>query len=225
MKKFLLIFLLVTISFLGFAYEGKLNNLETALKLASLEKKTSIIMFSDKSCYYCNLFNEKTLTDKRVQQLLKAGYTFIEIYKGKEKVELVLNGESKTYTYAELYSVFGISGTPTLWFLSSTGNPITNLPGYVPADIFVKVLQYLGEEAYRQEITFESYSKQEHDYIGDSLIITLNSEEANYVLNNDPLAKKYKGDFDRFTIWIVEDKNTANTLIEKGAFRVILIEG
>jgi hypothetical protein len=91
--------------------------------------------------------------------------------------------------------------------------------------MFVKVLQYLGEEAYRQEITFESYSKQEHDYIGDSQIITLNSEEVNYVLNNDPLAKKYKGNFDRFTIWIVEDKNTANTLIEKGAFRVIVIEG
>ncbi|MEA2065958.1 MAG: thioredoxin fold domain-containing protein [Thermotogota bacterium] len=225
MKKFLLILLLVTMSFIGFAYEGKLNNLETALKLASLEKKTAIIMFSDKSCYYCNVFNEKTLTDKNVQQLLKAGYTFIEIYKGKENVDLVLNGETKTYTYSELYSVFGISGTPTLWFLNSAGNPITNLPGYVPADMFVKVLQYLGEEAYRQEIIFESYSKQEHDYIGDSQIITLNSEKANYVLDNDPLAKKYKGDFDRFTIWIVEDENTANTLIEKSAFRVILIKG
>jgi hypothetical protein len=53
----------------------------------------------------------------------------------------------------------------------------------------------------------------------------LNSEEANYVLDNDPLVKEYEGDFERFTIWVVEDENTANTLIEKGAFRVILIEG
>jgi thioredoxin-related protein len=225
MKKFLLIFLLVTISFVGFAYEGKLNDLETALKLASLEKKTAIIMFSDKSCYYCKVFNEKTLTDKNVQQLLKAGYTFIEIYKGKEKVELVLNGESKTYTYTELYSVFGISGTPTFWFLNSSGNPITYFQGYRPSDMFVKMLQYLGEEAYKQEITFENYTKQEPDYLGKNLLINLSREEANYVLENDPLAKKYKGDFDTFTIWVVEDENTANILIEKGAFRVILIEG
>ncbi|TYB90873.1 MAG: thioredoxin fold domain-containing protein [Kosmotoga sp.] len=225
MKKFILFLLLLSITFIGFAYDGKLNDLETALKLASLEKKTTIIMFSDKSCYYCKVFNEKTLIDKNVQQLLKAGYTFIEIYKSNDRVDMVLNGESKTYTYSELYSVFGISGTPTLWFLSSNGNPITNLPGYVPPDMFVKVLQYLGEEAYKQNISFENYSKQEHEYLGESFIITLNNEEANYVLDNDPLAKKYEGDFDKFTIWVVEDESTANELIEKGAFRVILVEG
>lgn len=225
MKKFILFLLLLSITFVGLAYDGKLNDIETALKLASLEKKTTIIMFSDKSCYYCKLFNEKTLIDKKVQQLLKAGYTFIEIYKSNERVNMVLNGESKTFTYSELYSVFGISGTPTLWFLSSNGNPMTNLPGYVPPEMFVKVLQYLGEEAYKQNISFENYSKQEHEYLGESFLITMSNEEANYVLDNDPLAKKYEGNFDRFTVWVVEDESVANELIEKGAFRVILVEG
>ncbi|MFO7881680.1 MAG: thioredoxin fold domain-containing protein [Kosmotogaceae bacterium] len=223
MKKLVLALFLLSITFMAFAYEGKLNDLEVSLRLASLEKKKAIIMFSDESCYYCNVFNEKTLVDDNVQKLLKAGYTFIEIYKGNDKVNLFLDGESKTYTYSELYSVFGISGTPSFWFLNSSGNPITNLPGYVPADMFVKVLQYLGEEAYKQEISFEDYSKQEHEYFGENLLLTLNREEANYVLEYDPLAKNYEGDFDRFTVWVVEDKEIADELIEKGAFRVILI--
>ncbi|MFW6121127.1 MAG: thioredoxin family protein [Petrotogales bacterium] len=169
MKKMVLVFLLLSLTFTVFAYVGKLDNLETSLKLASLENKKAIIMFSDKSCYYCNVFNDKTLIDEKVQQLLNAGYTFIEIYKGNNQVTITLNGEEQTFTHTELYSVFGISGTPTLWFLNSNGNPITNLPGYVPADMFVKVLQYLGQEAYKQEISFEDYSKQEHDYLGENL--------------------------------------------------------
>lgn len=223
MKKAVLLFSVLVIATLSLAYIGKLDDFSTGMRLAKIEKKQLVVMFSDPSCYYCTKFQKETLANDKVQELLKAGYIFVEIYPGEEEATIEVNGKTYNFSYSELYAAFEVRGTPTFWFFDENGTPITNLPGYVPADIFAKVLQYMGEKAYMRGIAFDTYTKQDIDYIGESRLIELTKDEADFILKNDPLAKTYTGEFDRYTVWITEDEALAKDLVTKGAFRVLLV--
>ncbi|MDK2954429.1 thioredoxin fold domain-containing protein [Kosmotoga sp. DU53] len=223
MKRIMVLFSVLVIATLSLAYIGKLDDFNVGMKLAKLEKKQLIVMFSDPSCFYCTKFQKETLVNDKVQELLKAGYIFVEIYPGEEEATIEVNGKTYNFSYSELYAAFEVRGTPTFWFFDENGTPITNLPGYAPADIFVKVLQYMGEKAYKKGITFDAYTKQNSDYIGESKLIKLTKKEADFVLENDPLARTHTGEFDRYTIWVTENEALASELISKGAFRVILV--
>ena len=228
MKRIIVIsalFLIMVTSVL--ASEIVLTDLSVALRLADLEHKQLIVMFSDKNCYYCVKFIDETIPDERVRELLRAGYVFVEIQKTEDTVEMNLEGESKQYSYTELYSVFGVRGTPTFWFFSEEGHPLTNLVGYVPAENFVGVLQFLGTKVYLDGISFQDFLKEDQDFIGKQMIITLEKEDAEYILANDSNARVYSGevDPDPFSVWVTEDAQVAESLLENGIYRVVLISG
>lgn len=59
---------------------------------------------------------------------------------------------------AELSMALGASGTPTTVFLGPDGTYVTRLPGFHPYERFLKVLRFIGSDAYR-EMTFEEYEE------------------------------------------------------------------
>ncbi|OAA28487.1 hypothetical protein AT15_04605 [Kosmotoga arenicorallina S304] len=225
MRKILFLLVITAISVSIFSYDAALSDFDTGMKLAKLEQKQLIVMFSDPGCYYCNLFIKNTLPDENVGKLLKAGYVFVEIYPVKKIATVEINGEQQKFLYSDLYSVFGVKGTPTFWFFDEEATPVTSLPGYVEPDFFVNVLKFLGEKAYNSGISFADYSSQPHEYIGTPMLINLSEEDAQYILENDPLAVNYSADleFDPFRVWVTSDPEIANELISKGAYRVILV--
>ncbi len=51
---------------------------------------------------------------------------------------------------------FGVQSLPTMWFLDSSGEPIDTLPGFVDADFFTIVLDYVATGSYKS-IGFQEY--------------------------------------------------------------------
>ncbi len=222
--KKILVFLVLIVSMTAFSYIGMLSDFNTALKLASIQEKEAIVMFSDRNCSYCVKFEKETLQDNEVQQILKAGYVFAQIYKfNTDKATFPITGEGTVYSYPDLYTHFGIRGTPTFWFFTTEGSPLTNLPGYVGAKDFIPIVRFLGEKAY-SSMSFEDYRGKPSSYVGTEKIVRVNQEDYDFVLANDPLAAEYTGqDIDVFTVWLSKDQATAEELLSAGVYRVILL--
>ncbi|HNS35728.1 MAG TPA: thioredoxin fold domain-containing protein [Mesotoga sp.] len=223
MRKMLIVIVLI-LPVMILSYVGMLNDFDKTLRLAEIQEKEAIVMFSDNNCVYCVRFIKETLADKTVEELLRAGFIFSQIYKSNPgKASYIVGEEVREMTYGDLYAHFQIRGTPTFWFFTSDGGLLTQLPGYVPANDFVPILRYIGSKSY-EGMTFNDYRSKPSDYFGTPKIVRVNEEDYNYVLENDPIASEYAGqDVDVFTVWLTKNEETAESLLEEGVYRVILL--
>jgi len=223
--------LLVLVAFLTFslsaittyAYEYEFRDLGTAHKVANIEGKMVLIAFTSESCYYCKLFNKEVLTNKQIQDFLRGNYIFVRIEPGNYKTTFL----GKTYTNTELFGAFGVRGTPTFVFLKDK-TQITQVPGYMPADDFLKALRFLVkvvEENYKE--SFEAYSKKKDDYKGKPTIVKVKQNDAQYVLKYDKNAKQVESvpsNVDINTVYVTSNVQVASKLKEMGVLRVLLVE-
>ncbi len=209
MRVYVIALILVAISAMAFhTYSAT----DVAFNLARIEGKKLIYVFEMKTCGYCRLFNAKTLSDPTVRKILDINYRVVIIYVSENP---------------EMFRKFGIRGTPTIWFFEAAEDdpkPITYLPGYVPPDIFVKVLKYV----YRlPKVPFKEYVKKEDPFVGERKLIRVSEEEAEYVLKHDRDAVK-TDDLEDFKgeefVYVTRDEELAKKLIEK-AYRVLLVGG
>jgi len=58
-----------------------------------------------------------------------------------------------------LAKLYQVSGYPTTWFLESNHSHIAPLPGYVTAEQFIPILNYIGEGWY-ETISFKEYMEK-----------------------------------------------------------------
>jgi len=87
-----------------------------------------------------------------------------EVY-GQGDVAAVLNQDFvpamvDTDRRPDLKAAYGVEGLPTIWFLTSAGEGITYIPGYVDAPTFRKILQWVASGAYREQ-SFEEFAAVE----------------------------------------------------------------
>jgi thioredoxin-related protein len=54
-----------------------------------------------------------------------------------------------------------IRSLPTIWFLDHDESKITNVPGYIPPDIFLKILEWLQTGVYK-EMNFKQYMDKQN---------------------------------------------------------------
>lgn len=119
------------------------------------DKKTMVFIYTD-WCPYCRKTTEEVHTDEAILAYLGEHFTVARVNaEGTEPVTF----EAHQTTEAELAQALGVSGFPTTVFLDEKGEYITRLPGYMPADGFLNVLQYIAEDAYLRQ----SYQ----DFVGD----------------------------------------------------------
>ena len=93
--------------------------------------------------------------------------TDVARYLAAHFVTIRLNAESATavsyknnrYTGRTLASAFGVSGYPTTLFLTATGEHLTNVPGYLPADRFLLLLRFIGDGHMDRGETWDDYVK------------------------------------------------------------------
>jgi len=90
--------------------------------------KTMVIYFYSKNCPSCTEMEKNTWQDTRVVDALNTRYTPIRVDVDKEK------------QIAAMYKVYYL---PTTWFVKPDGTPLGNRSGYIPADLFLKILAYL----------------------------------------------------------------------------------
>jgi thioredoxin-related protein len=138
----------------------KLNwiNLNSGLVKAKVEKKSILIDFYTDWCHWCKEMDKKTFNDKVVSQKLKDRFITVRI-NAESKTESA-SYQGKNYTNVELTQAFGVTGFPTLAFLTSDGEIITLIPGYVPAETFAYILDYVNQECYKKQMSFDEFMKR-----------------------------------------------------------------
>ena len=45
---------------------------------------------------------------------------------------------------------FGVKGLPTTWFIEGDGERISNLPGFIAADILLNILKYINTDSFKE---------------------------------------------------------------------------
>jgi thioredoxin-related protein len=114
---------------------------ERGRALARERGRPLLLAFHADWCRYCRKMEEETYTDPAVIAYLEQHFVSAWIDTEEEP---------------EIAQRYHVRGLPTIWFLTSEGELITNLPGYVDAPTFLKVLAYIATGAYETQ-TFPDF--------------------------------------------------------------------
>ncbi len=125
---------------------------------AESENKNMIIDFYTDWCHWCKVMDEKTFNDAGVSKVLAEKYITVRL--DAEDGSQTANYKGQTYTNIELTRAFGVRGFPSIAFLDKQGEVITLVPGYVPAETFVNLLDYIDQECYKKQMSFDEFMKK-----------------------------------------------------------------
>ncbi len=120
-------------------------------------KKPAVIDFYADWCIWCKTMDKETFANPAVEKKLNRDYIAIRI--NVEKNETILY-ENKTYTAQEFAAYCGVEGLPTLVFMDKEGKLVTRIPGYIKADVFLSLLDYMKDECYKKKVSFHEYRQQ-----------------------------------------------------------------
>lgn len=207
----------------GLSYEFVYADLGVAHNLSKIQNKLVVIAFSTPNCYYCKLFEKDVLTNQSVQDFLRGNYIYVKIEPSNYKTKFL----GKTYTNNELFSAFGVRGTPTFVFLKGN-SVITQVPGYMPADNFLKALKFLvrvAEDKYSD--TFENYSKKADPFKGKPQIVEISKSDSDFVLKNDKnslITDSVPDKVDIYKVYVTTNQEVAKKLNQLGVIRVLLVK-
>jgi thioredoxin-related protein len=110
---------------------------------ASQNKKVFLVFDAD-WCGYCAKMNKKTFRHPSVVAYVNRNFVPIKVDSDKEQ------------TITEKYRVRGL---PSTWFISETGDPIANRPGYISPDEMLDILKFFGTDSY-QSMSFQAFVKK-----------------------------------------------------------------
>lgn len=103
--------------------------------------KPLLINFWAEWCHYCKKMQRETYVDSQVAAYVMARFIPVNV---------------NTTTEPRRAAEYFVRGLPTIWFLDSAGEKITNLPGYVDAPMFLKILRYIASGSY-QTMEFKAF--------------------------------------------------------------------
>lgn len=127
----------------------------SGLNRAGQEGKPVLIDFYTDWCHWCEVMDEKTFSEKTVKQYLDEN--FIKIRVNAEDKNSTHKFQGNTFNSVELTKAFKVSGYPSIAFLNDNKEVITVIPGYIPAEKFIKILEYIDQECYAKDVSFEEY--------------------------------------------------------------------
>ncbi len=124
-------FLAVWVSNIADASEDiKWYSYEEGKVLAKVEKKKVFLHFYADWCVFCGKMNKETFQDANV--ISKLNDTFISIR---------VNTDNELETALK----YGVRGLPANWFLTETGQPIVNIPGFIAPDAMLSLLEEIND--------------------------------------------------------------------------------
>ncbi|MEQ8579543.1 MAG: thioredoxin family protein [Balneola sp.] len=121
------------------------QSLEEAQKKAKESGKKVLIFGYADWCTYCMKMRKETYPEENVQKSLSDDFIPVQI-NGESEEEIVFNG--KTYKSYELARYLRLTSYPTHYFLNSEGKIIGAQPGFLPADVFSPLMDYVSEDLF-----------------------------------------------------------------------------
>jgi thioredoxin-related protein len=140
-----------------FSADVNWQNWTDGFAAVNAKKKPAIIDFYTDWCKWCKVMDEKTFKDPKVSAMLKKSFVTMRI--NPETSKETINFDKKKYTPSEFVQVLGVQGYPALAFMDKKGKFITLVPGFTPPESFILLLQYVKDECYTKNISFEDYQK------------------------------------------------------------------
>ena len=113
---------------------------------AKAENKYIMVDFYTDWCVYCKKLDKEVYSQEPIKRRLRDSYVAVKVdAESRRKVKFM----GKEITSRELAKSFNVRGYPTIWFLNPQGEPITALPGFLEADKFAIVLDYISGGHYK----------------------------------------------------------------------------
>jgi len=113
---------------------------DRGLEEAQNLQRMILIYFYTDWCDYCRLMEETTFQNPVVKKILKESFVTIRV-NAEGKTKVMMGG--KSVREAEVARRYRARPYPYIWFLEPDGTPIDSLPGYLPAEDFIMVLEYI----------------------------------------------------------------------------------
>ena len=153
MKRSFLLFLMLTAVSFTSAKEPQWRSFDEGLKQAKLTGKKVLVDVYTDWCSWCKKMDANTYANKKVSEYLNKNFVIIKL-NAEGDGTITYSGEK--ISPAQFAQGMGVSGYPATLFLKSDGQPITLLPGYSEADMFIHVLTFIGENHYEKK-KFQDY--------------------------------------------------------------------
>lgn len=138
----------------------KFMSYDEAVKEAEKKNKLIFIDVYTSWCGWCKVMDKSTFTDPAVIK-----------YSSKKYVAVKLDAEgSKTIHYKKIplterefaQKILGVSSYPTTVYLNDKQDILSNVPGYLEAKVFKKVLVYFAEDHYKTT-SWQDFEKNYHE--------------------------------------------------------------
>ncbi len=113
------------------------------MQLARKEGKKVFLHFWAEWCGYCTRMRNETFTDKSVISYLDQNFIAVRVDFDREQ---------------RIAAQYKVRGLPDTYFLTEEGKRISNLPGFIRAELLIGILKYLHTDSYKQ-MRFERFYK------------------------------------------------------------------
>lgn len=127
--------------------------IEEAVAQAEKDGKYILIDFYTDWCSYCKKMDKEVYTNKIVQDVLDKNFLSVKI--NAESKDMITFKEHNL-SQSDFAYALKVSSYPTTAFLTPKAEIITTLPGYLPADKFSPILEYIGSGDW-EKMSFEDY--------------------------------------------------------------------
>ena len=121
------------------------RDLDAALTESRQADKPVMIHFTAQWCGWCKKMKKEVYGQSDVAAALNHDF-----------VPVMVDADRRPDLKAE----YGVKGLPTIWFLTSAGEGITYIPGYVDAPTFRQIMQWVATGAYAEQ-SFEEFTAVE----------------------------------------------------------------
>jgi thioredoxin-related protein len=107
-------------------------------------------------CGWCKRMDRDVYSRAEVSDYLNQHFVMVRL--NAESAEHV-SYAGHTMTARALAGGFQVTGYPTMIFLKPDGTHMVNVPGYVPADKFMKLVRFIGDGHMDKGESWEEYSR------------------------------------------------------------------
>jgi thiol:disulfide interchange protein len=118
---------------------------DAALAAARETGRPVLIHFTADWCKWCKVMQQETYIQPEIRGLMADAFVTAQVDADRQP---------------RLRARYNVQGLPTIWFLTSEGEPIIYIPGYVDAPTFLSVLRWIASGAHAH-VSYEAYMAAE----------------------------------------------------------------
>lgn len=129
------------------------NTLTQAVDAGASSGKVILVDVYTDWCGWCKRMDKDVYADASVGAYLQQNFVIAKL-NAESSTSHTFNGANATER--EIAKAWGVTGYPATVFLTAKAEPITVVPGYIPKETFLKVLEYIHTESYKS-VSWEDF--------------------------------------------------------------------